>query len=466
MIVEISERAKQPIIYSYTCFINGFAAVMDETEAAEIASTAPCFAALSCPMLSSSSQLPLSDDQNRYDALCTENPTVMAVFPKRTRKLHTMRTWDFLGLGKGGAAMPGSTRERAMFGEDMIIANLDTGIKDNITCNRFSPSFVLYFESFKEPQHAHANIISSHDYCYRKLIGVRYFNDGYVAEGETVTATPNDVDGHGTRALSTAGGALIPNANCFCFANGTMKGGSPCALIANGVDVISFSAGGSPNEFFDDVIAASLFHAILKGIPVVASGGNEGPRAGTVTNLAPWTFTVAASTLDRGENDVFHDNHVIPASYINSADGQILFAYYNSSLSPMAFMTKAATVLGTKPAPVMADFSSRGPSTMEPTILKEWTYYRHYLKPLIQPLNGQNQLLPLVSCRVPRCPALMSQVLSAFSEQCTQNGDPAAVRSAIMTTAVTLDNNRQMINDFNYERATAFQFGVGHVRPV
>lgn len=38
--------------------------------------------------------------------------------------------------------------------------------------------------------------------------------------------------------------------------------------------------------------------------------------------------------------------------------------------SPKAYITRATTVLGTKPAPFMAAFSSKGPSTMAPEILK------------------------------------------------------------------------------------------------
>ncbi|KAI4374829.1 hypothetical protein MLD38_012776 [Melastoma candidum] len=560
--MESNERAKQSIIYSYTRFINGFAAVMDETQAEEIA----------------------------------KNPNVMAVFPNRARKLHTTRTWDFLGLGKDGTAIPGSTWERARFGEDTIIANLDTGVW---------PESASFNDEGMDPIPLRWKGICQQGFkdkitCNRKLIGVRYFNDGYVAEGGTVTddtATPRDVEGHGTHTLSTAGGAFVPKANYFGFANGTMKGGSPRArvaaykvcwpafsdeggcydadilaafesAIADGVDVISFSVGGSPSEFFNDAIAVGSFHATLKGIPVVASGGNEGPKAGTVTNLAPWIFTVAASTLDRDctsyialgnrthlkgssmstkglperkfyplitagdakaadamdsdallckprsldpskvngkiliclrgvtarldkgeraleagavgmilvndnpdENDVFHYSHVLPASHINYADGQILFAYYNSTLSPMAFMTKAATVLGTKPAPVMADFSSRGPNTIEPAILKPditapGVDILASLSEAVDPSNERAEpatpfgFMSGTSMSCPHIAGIVGLLRTAYPVW-----SPAAIRSAIMTTAVTFDNNRQVIKDLHFEKATPFQFGAGHVHP-
>lgn len=71
--------------------------------------------------------------------------------------------------------------------------------------------------------------------------------------------------------------------------------------IHDGVDVLSVSIGGSIPEDSEvdklDNIAA--FHAVAKGITVVAAAGNEGPGAQTVDNVAPWLLTVAATTLDR-----------------------------------------------------------------------------------------------------------------------------------------------------------------------
>lgn len=71
------------------------------------------------------------------------------------------------------------------------------------------------------------------------------------------------------------------------------------AAIHDGVDVISISIGGVSGDYVTDSIAIASFHAMKNGIITVASAGNEGPRAGTVSNNAPWMFTVAASGIDR-----------------------------------------------------------------------------------------------------------------------------------------------------------------------
>jgi hypothetical protein len=57
--------------------------------------------------------------------------------------------------------------------------------------------------------------------------------------------------------------------------------------------------GGNPKDYFLDGIAIGSFHAVKNSIKVVCSAGNSGPTAGSVLNVAPWIFTVAASTMDR-----------------------------------------------------------------------------------------------------------------------------------------------------------------------
>lgn len=133
-----------------------------------------------------------------------------------------------------------------------------------------------------------------------------------------------DVDGHGTHTASTAAGNLVPNASLFGLANGTARGAVPSARLAiykvcwsssgcadmdllaafdaaihDGVDVISISIGGGNPSYVEDPISVGAFHAMRKGIITVASAGNDGPTLGSVTNVAPWIVTVAASGIDR-----------------------------------------------------------------------------------------------------------------------------------------------------------------------
>jgi hypothetical protein len=50
------------------------------------------------------------------------------VFPNRGHKLHTTRSWQFLGLAGPGGVPRGASWRKAKFGEGVIIGNLDTGM--------------------------------------------------------------------------------------------------------------------------------------------------------------------------------------------------------------------------------------------------------------------------------------------------------------------------------------------------
>lgn len=156
----------------------------------------------------------------------------------------------------------------------------------------------------------------------RKIIGARYYrSQGFFYPGEI--PSPRDTEGHGTHTASTVAGREVCEASLVGLAAGTARGGVPSAriavykicwsngcssadilaafddAIADGVDIISLSVGGGPQNYFSDSIAIGAFHAMKKGILTSNSAGNSGPTAGTVTNVSPWSLTVAASTIDR-----------------------------------------------------------------------------------------------------------------------------------------------------------------------
>lgn len=122
----------------------------------------------------------------------------------------------------------------------------------------------------------------------------------------------------GFAAGSASGGALLarlavykvcwpipgpnPNIENTCFEADMLAALDDA--VGDGVDVVSVSIGatGTPPRFADDGIAVGALHAVRKGVVVVCSGGNSGPKQATVSNLAPWMLTVAASSIDRAFN--------------------------------------------------------------------------------------------------------------------------------------------------------------------
>jgi subtilisin family serine protease len=155
-------------------------------------------------------------------------------------------------------------------------------------------------------------------YICSKIIGARVYT---FDNGSNYTA--RDEEGHGSHTASIAAGNKVAGTNFYGLANGNARGGVPSAriaayricdpagctddsilgafddAIADGVDIITISLGGSPRPFDLDSISIGSFHAMEKGILTVHSAGNNGPLPSTVSSVAPWLFSVAASSIDR-----------------------------------------------------------------------------------------------------------------------------------------------------------------------
>lgn len=118
------EIAKDAIIYSYQRHINGFSANLEEEMAAEIASEF----IEACKQFHSLYMYIYSVNEV-YINCHAEHPKVVSVFLNQGRQLHTTHSWEFMLMEKeiGGVIHPSSLWEKANFGEDIIIGNLDTG---------------------------------------------------------------------------------------------------------------------------------------------------------------------------------------------------------------------------------------------------------------------------------------------------------------------------------------------------
>ncbi|BAT80993.1 hypothetical protein VIGAN_03062900 [Vigna angularis var. angularis] len=569
------EDAKEAIMYSYNKHINGFAALLEEKEAAEIA----------------------------------EYPEVVSVFLSKEHKLHTTRSWDFLGLEKNGKVAENSAWTKARYGENTIIANIDTGVwPEHPSFNdkgygavpeKWRGKGVCEIDSYNTTQK---------NFCNRKLIGARIFlknREAEVGKIERAFRSARDFVGHGSHTLSTAGGRFVPGANVERNGKGTAKGGSPKArlvaykacwnkldtggcheadllaafdhAIYDGVDVISASIGWSDpytEALLTDGISIGSFHAVEKNIVVVCSAGNDGPSPSSVTNVAPWSFTVAASTMDRDflstlalgkdkhvqvaslnrgfrrnerkfypiifsvkaklrnasaddarvckpgtldptkvkgkilvclrsdklqsvkegeqgklagavavlvQNDkesgnlLLAENQVLPAGSISGTDtnyANVTAAGKSSGGGIFAYLSAAKTHLNVKPAPIMAGFSSRGPSLVQPLILKPditgpgvgiIAAFSQAASPSNLASDTRRTLFNVQQGTSMACPHVAG--IAGLLKTYHPTWSPAAIKSAIMTTATTLDNTKKPIQNAFDKVATPFEYGAGHVQP-
>ncbi|KAE8696440.1 Detected protein of confused Function [Hibiscus syriacus] len=157
-------------------------------------------------------------------------------------------------------------------------------------------------------------------HCNRKIIGARYFTDGFTKLYVKVNSSEDyisarDADGHGSHKASIAAGRRVKYAAgiggaCWAIPGKPKSDGNVCvpedilaafdAAIGDGVAVLSVSIGLPQQKSFDqDVMAIGSLHALSRNIITVCAAGNSGPNPSTLTNVAPWIITVGASSIDR-----------------------------------------------------------------------------------------------------------------------------------------------------------------------
>ncbi|PON94210.1 Subtilase [Trema orientale] len=163
-----------------------------------------------------------------------------------------------------------------------------------------------------------------------------------------------------------------------------------------------------------------------------------------------------------------------PAIYLNLKDGEIIEDYIKADGEPKASMEFHRTVLGTKPAPSATSYTSRGPSPSCPAVLKPDIMAPGSLilaswppNSTVATVNGRQlysnfDLLSGTSMSCPHAAGVAALIKGARPEW-----SPAAIRSAIMTSADTTDNTLGPIKDigFGNEPATPLAMGSGHINP-
>ena len=508
---------------------------------------------------------------------------------------HTTHTPEFLGLdGKDAHLWPESN-----YGEDVIVGVVDTGVwpeRLSFGDQRLGPIPARW----KGLCESGANFSASQD-CNRKLIGARTFIKGYEAQtGEFANQllageykSPRDAVGHGTHTASIATGRWSYRASVSrSLGRGTARGMAPKArlavykagwnggfiqsdvlaaidqAVADGVDVLSLSLGTAydPNntdsrpEFWKDMIAIAAYGAVMKGVFVSFSAGNDGPVPNSVGNVAPWMTTVGATNTDRifvadvvlgngthviqgeslntntkgldiystplifggdaaintsvidsattcdsdslnpalvkgkivlcsttadsdtspvqeaggsgvilytdpsrGEELLVLDYDKLPTIRVGAAEGSVIKDYIQSTDAPHAQLRLPATTKYTRrPAPAIGAFSSRGPSQ---------TYPYDVIKPdLVAPgvdiiaagINGDQ--FAIMTGTSMACPHVAG--LAALLKGAHPTWSPAAIRSALMTTATTKDMSNATITVLESGASgTPFDFGSGFVQP-
>ncbi|KAE8728618.1 Subtilisin-like protease SBT1.7 [Hibiscus syriacus] len=208
-------------------------------------------------------------------------------------------------------------------------------------------------------------------------------------------------------------------------------------------------------------------------IVVCERGGNARVEKGAAVKLAGGSGMILANTAENGE-ELLSDAHLIPATMVGEAAGNKILEYIKTSQSPTATISFRGTVISpSPPSPKVAAFSSRGPHHLTAEILKPdviapgvnilagWTGAAAPTDLDIDPRRVDYNIISGTSMACPHVSGLAALLKKAYP-----NWSPAAIKSALMTTAYTLDNSGNTINDLaTGEEASPFVYGAGHVDP-
>ncbi|KAL5216378.1 hypothetical protein ABZP36_007779 [Zizania latifolia] len=166
-------------------------------------------------------------------------------------------------------------------------------------------------------------------------------------------------------------------------------------------------------------------------------------------------------------------DYVMPLVLVTISDGAAIQKYALATKAPKVSIRFVATELGVKPAPAVAYFSSRGPSHISPAILKPdvvapgvdilaaWVPNKEVMEIGKKKLFANYMLVSGTSMSSPHVAGVVALLRSAH-----QDWSPAAVRSAMMTTAYVKDNaNNVLVSMPSGSPGTPLDFGSGHVSP-
>ena len=168
-------------------------------------------------------------------------------------------------------------------------------------------------------------------------------------------------------------------------------------------------------------------------------------------------------------SDLHPDDFIIPSLILDTASGTLVRKYVTEdSKAKVKGMRFMLTKLGAKPAPQVASFSSRGLDPINPGVLKP-----DILAPGVDVLAAVTPNRPFIEIgnyKLVTDYALHSGTskagVAALLKAVPKEWSPAAIRSAIMTTAYTIDNTGSILKDESTGLpATPLDFGAGHIDP-
>lgn len=196
-------------------------------------------------------------------------------------------------------------------------------------------------------------------------------------------------------------------------------------------------------------------------------------KKGQVVKDAGGIGMVLANSVKNGE-ELVGDAHLLPGAAVGAKTGDLIKAYIFSVPNPKATIIFRGTEVGISPSPVVAAFSSRGPNVITSGILKP-----DLIAPGVNILAGWSGVMGptglstdtrrtpfnIISGTSMSCPHVSG--LAALLKSAHPDWSPAAIKSALMTTAYnTYKSGTRILAVDTGKTATPYDIGSGHAHPI
>ncbi|KAG8641847.1 subtilisin-like protease SBT1.2 [Manihot esculenta] len=262
--------------------------------------------------------------------------------------------------------------------------------------------------------------------------------------------------------------AIVQMGNGQFLYGESMYPGNQFSNSGQELELVYVTGGGTGSEF---CFRGSLPREKVRGKMVVCDRGVNGraEKGQAVKESGGAAMILANKEINLEEDSV--DVHLLPATLIGFAEAVSLKAYINSTSKPRARIIFKGTVIRKSRAPEVAQFSARGPSLTNPSILKPDVIapgvniiaaWPQNLGPTGLPEDPRRVNFTVMSGTSMACPHVSG--IAALIRSAHPGWTPAAVKSAIMTTADITDHSGNPILDGD-KPAGLFAIGAGHINP-
>ncbi|KAL1568992.1 subtilisin-like protease 3 [Salvia divinorum] len=220
---------------------------------------------------------------------------------------------------------------------------------------------------------------------------------------------------------------------------------------------------GARNSTTSECRPGTLDEAQVAGKIVMCEKSGAVATAAESVKKAGGVAMILMNGVSAGYSVNLGSDRTLPMSQLSFKDADKIKTYLKNTSTPTAKIVFQGTQIGDPHAPFVASFSSRGPNRQSRGILKP-DIIGPGINILAAWIGNDGGQFNIISGTSMSCPHLSG--VAALLKSAHPDWSPAAVKSAIMTTADRVNLGGKPIEDQSHLAANPYSIGSGHVNPT